>query len=238
MKAMFFSDLIIMRRSLLQTLGLTAVVAVVIAFSMDTLAVAGAIMAAMVPMLFLFSVAAYDEMNQWESFRLAMPMSRRNVVVGRYASLLLVAVASAALGGLVANIALAVLALALGSPSDPTLLLTRILSDSQVVVWSSAIGGAGVVLLMAAVTLPLIMKMGMTRGARLVPIAVAFFIVLTPMLISGNGPLAPYVPDVLRWLLSDDKAVFMLLLVSAAVELALFGLSALLSMRLYATREL
>lgn len=56
-----------------------------------------AAIAAMVPFTGLFSLAAYDEQNNWELFRLTLPLTRRQVVFGRYASIALLTVGSLAL---------------------------------------------------------------------------------------------------------------------------------------------
>ena len=98
MKAMVFSDLVTMKRNLLQLMGICVFVALFISVGTETLAATGACISAMIPIMYLFSIAAYDEMNKWEVFRLTLPLSRMQVVAGRYVSFLLVALVSCVAG--------------------------------------------------------------------------------------------------------------------------------------------
>ena len=88
MKAMIVSDFAVLRSALLQLLGICAIIALFMGYVMGAVGTAAAI-AAMVPFMGLFSLAAYDEQNNWERFRLTLPLTRRQVVFGRYASIAL-----------------------------------------------------------------------------------------------------------------------------------------------------
>lgn len=80
MKAMIVSDFAVLRSALLQLLGICAIIALFMGYVMGAVDTAAAI-AAMVPFMGLFSLAAYDEQNNWERFRLTLPLTRRQVVV-------------------------------------------------------------------------------------------------------------------------------------------------------------
>lgn len=95
MKAMIVSDFAVLRSALLQLLGICAIIALFMGYVMG--AWAPRLPAAMVPFMGLFSLAAYDEQNNWERFRLTLPLTRRQVVFGRYASIALLTVGSLAL---------------------------------------------------------------------------------------------------------------------------------------------
>ena len=82
MKAMIVSDFAVLRSALLQLLGICAIIALFMGYVMGAVGTAAAI-AAMVPFMGLFSLAAYDEQNNWERFRLTLPLTRRQVVFGR-----------------------------------------------------------------------------------------------------------------------------------------------------------
>lgn len=88
MKAMIVSDFAVLRSALLQLLGICLVIALFMGYVMGAVGTAAAI-AAMIPFTGLFSLAAYDEQNNWERFRLTLPLTRRQVVFGRYASIAL-----------------------------------------------------------------------------------------------------------------------------------------------------
>lgn len=94
MKAMIFSDLITSKNSILTLLGVTVLIAIFIAIPTGTLYGSIGACAAMIPFMYLFSISAYDEMNGWERFRLTLPISRRQVAYGRYASMLIVCACS------------------------------------------------------------------------------------------------------------------------------------------------
>ncbi|MEI3548858.1 MAG: ABC-2 transporter permease [Adlercreutzia sp.] len=87
MKAMIVSDFAVLRSAILQLLGICAIIALFMGYAMGTLVGGAAAIAAMPPFMLLFSLAATDEQNNWERFRLTLPLTRRQVVFGRYASL-------------------------------------------------------------------------------------------------------------------------------------------------------
>lgn len=238
MKAMIFSDLITMRRSFIQLLGVMAAVSVVLAFSMKTLAPISACVSAMLPMIFIFSAATYDEMNRWEGFRLTMPISRRSVVVGRYACTLLAVVASLAAGVIFSLAITGIAALLVDGVGQNAQLSGLLLEDNplEMIVFSGVMGSV-VVLVVASVTIPMFMRFGMTLALRVVPFVIVFSPAALSWLFGENGPLSGVVPEGMRWLF-DDSGFAVLVGVLGVVALVLFGLSMLLSMRLYRTREL
>lgn len=238
MKAMIFSDLITMRRNLVQLLGVMAGVSVILAFSMKTLAPISACAAAMIPMMFIFSVAAYDEMNKWESFRLTMPISRKSVVAGRYACTLLVVVASLAAGVIFSFAITGVAALLVDGMGQNAQLSGLLLEDNplEMIVLSGAMGSV-VVLVAASVVMPVFMRFGMTTASRILPLIIVLSPAVLSWLFGEGGPLSSMVPEGMRWLL-DDSGFAVLVGVLGVIALVLFGLSMLLSMRLYRVREL
>ena len=108
MKTMIVADFSTMRSALLQLVGICLIIAVFMGVVADTVVGAIAAITAMLPFMFLFSLAATDEQNGWERFRLTMPITRRQVVFGRYASLALLTVAAALFGLLLAAVIIGV----------------------------------------------------------------------------------------------------------------------------------
>lgn len=236
---MIFSDLITMRRGLAQLLGIMAIVCCLMALSMETLAPVAACVASMIPIMFVFGICAYDEMNMWEGFRLTMPMSRRDVVAGRYLSLLAVALLAFAFGialSFLLTLLAAVFAEAMGENS---LLSSLILENNppEMIVGSAAMGLA-VMLVMASVSLPLTMRFGITRASRVLPLAVVLIIVAVLALVSPDGALSGMLPQGVQRLFASDAGFLMLTGASLAAALALFAASGFVSARFYATREL
>ena len=85
MKTMIVSDFAALRSALLQLVGICLVVSLFMSYVMGAVGTSAAI-GAMIPFMCLFSLAALDEQNGWERFRLTLPITRRQVVFGRYAS--------------------------------------------------------------------------------------------------------------------------------------------------------
>ena len=107
MKTMTLSDLIIMRNYLAQQSVVGLALGILLAFVMENPYIVSPLIT--VGGTCAITVLALDERNGWERYRLAMPISRANVVYGRYASLA-IAVAVGLVVGLVASPAAMVLA--------------------------------------------------------------------------------------------------------------------------------
>lgn len=231
MKAMMLSDLVTSKSSTLQLLGVAAFVGVFIAVFTEQLVTAVGCIAAMVPFMYLFSVAAYDEQNGWERFRLTLPLTRRQVAYGRYASMaivtvasLLVAVAVGVVVGLVAEALPADIAsghLRLSEWGVPTLLLVGTFAQT-------------VILLAAALSMPVIMRYGMTKGSRLIPVVLvlafsfgaAFF---------GTGIEQMFPAMAFQW---GEQALYLVDIVVGLIAVVLYCASAVVAARLYERREL
>lgn len=90
-----------------------------------------------------------------------------------------------------------------------------------------------IILIAATFTLPLIMRFGMTKGSRIVPV------VLVCGLSAGAAFFGSSVdPLALSSLVNDPNTQALVLTVANVITLVLYGASALLSARLYETREL
>lgn len=251
MKTMLLSDLIIMRRNLSQMVAMCFIVVIIIAVAMNnTLAPIGGCFGAMIPLLYLFSIASYDEMNNWQSFRLTLPTSRKDVMVGRYMSIIIVAIISAVIGvavsylvGFVASLIGTQTGAEFGdmwnytSPTGDFLSTLTLATNPPELIVGSSIGGAAMALFLSAITMPLVAKVGLTKGARLVPLVgvVIFLIVLAAF--GEGGPLAVYVPDVIQWVLSDDSAFVWIIVGGTLAVVVLYFISMIAALKLYKTRE-
>ena len=89
---------------------------------------------------------------------------------------------------------------------------------------------------MAAASLPFIMKFGMMKAVRIIPLAIAALLFLFVTLFVGDGPFAYLLPDMTQWL--DGVGLHVLLAGLVAVVTVLFAVSFLAAARLYAHREL
>lgn len=229
MKTMMLFDLITSRNSLPTLLGITLFAGVVIAVGMGTPIAAAACVAAMVPFMYLFNVAAVDEQNGWERFRLTLPLTRRQVVYGRYGSVLLVAACALVLG-LMVGVLIGKGATLLPAGALPEGLALDDIGTGALMV--AAVLVALMVLTSAAVGLPFIVRYGMTKGTRLVP-AVLLLALSAGMAFFGGQAEALSLDALLT-----GFGAFALAAGATVAVLVLYGASALLSARLYEQREL
>ena len=251
MKTMILSDLIIMRRNLLQMFLTCFIIVIVISLAMNnTLAPIGGCFGAMIPLLYLFSIATYDEMNDWQSFRLTLPSTRKDIMAGRYASLLVVAFISVLIGIAVSYLVGFVVSL-IGvqngaefgsawnytSPTGEFLSTLSLATNPPELIVLSSIAGASIALFLAAITLPIVAKVGLTKSARYVPVVGVVLFLLCMAAFNEGGPLAAYVPDFITWLFTNDAAFIYLMIGAAIVVLILYAVSLMVAIKLYEHRE-
>lgn len=230
MKAMIFSDLVTSKNSFITLFGITVFVSLFIAVMTETLVTAVACIAAMVPFMYLFSISAYDEQNGWERFRLTLPISRKQVAYGRYASTLLIMLCSLALAiilGLITGVVCDTLPIA-NIPDGLKLSTFGIATIAGIALTVQLI-----ILIACIFTLPLIMRFGMTKGSRIVPIVLVLALSLG---IAAAGDTLDVA--LLGSILNNDTTVTLILSVATIILFALYVISALISARLYQQREL
>ncbi|MDE8702040.1 ABC-2 transporter permease [Adlercreutzia equolifaciens] len=234
MKTMMVSDFCAMKSALVQMAGILAAAGIVMAWAMDTAVGAAAAVGAMAPFMYLFSVGALDEQNGWERFRLTLPLTRRQVVFGRYGSTAVVAVA-AAVGGLLVGLLVTAVADAVGNEGGLLAGLSSAQNPPEALVCSVVLT-LTVFLVGAAVALPLMARFGMTKATRFVPLVVVLAMVLgiaaldTPL---SSGVLAEWG----AWVTGDVWHGALLVGGALLVAAVLYGASAFIAARLYEQRE-
>lgn len=173
-----------------------------------------------------------DEVDGWEVARLTLPISRKDVVVGRYLCVLImgvlgyfVALGVWIVGGLVATLFMPGSEFA-ASVSFDSMLLDCFYMDAFI---------CCAAMLIAAVSYPVNFKWGATKAAQRVSIlsamAFALVIVVGGIVMDVNPELASFMSG----LISADAIVFPL--VSLVVCLAVFAVSCCVSVRFYQARE-
>ncbi len=182
------------------------------------------------------SVSAYDEQNSWGMFRLVMPLSRRDVVFGRYAfNLLLACVAGSVAAALVAGF------LALGAAVElPDFLADLAVWDAQQLeaTLAASISCACIGLCLCSVTLPAYFKFGQTKATQYLPF-IMLFLSVAPFLALGaiGGPLLDQVKDAIE-LTATTGGLGMVAFAALGISLAVYAASACIAVRLYAARDL
>ncbi|WP_294381862.1 ABC-2 transporter permease [uncultured Senegalimassilia sp.] len=151
-------------RTMAPVLTVTIVfVCVIMCFGMGSYAGASAA-CAMVPILVMFSLFGYDDQNGWLRYRAALPLARRDIVVGRYLSI--VACSLAALVALFSVTMACVLAFpAVGIEMEQT---------STPEIFSACVASTAIVLVLVAIAQPFSIKFGGSKGVRYIGCALMF----------------------------------------------------------------
>lgn len=241
MKRAYLIELAIFRDYGTQLLGLGLLVAVLISVGMQTALAAPAVLSCMFFMMGAMGAAAYDEQGGWGLFRLTMPLSRRDVVLGRYG-----AIVTLGLGGMAAGVAVA---LVLGAAASAGLLpgglseTFRLDADlmgvmALVTAFCLLIGST-----VASVVTPVYFRLGQTKATQLLPTVIVMLFVLPVVFLGNSGLLDGGLPGfelVLRLLdfLGTAQGTALGCAAMVALSAALLCASAAVSLRLYETREL
>lgn len=233
MKTMIVADFATLRSSLLQLLGICLVIGLFMGYVMGAVGTAAAI-GAMLPFMLLFSLAAMDEQHGWERFRLTLPITRRQVVFGRYGTVALATVASLALA---LGLAFALVGLANLLPAAWVPETLTAAANPPAAIVGSTVGAVGIIIVAMAVALPLIMRFGMTKAARIVPVVVVIVIAAGVSFFDADFLFANgMMRDLVAWLDTGSNYLVAgagILLVVAV----LYAASAFIAAKLYEQRE-
>lgn len=229
-------DFVVMRSAASSILLTSAVVVVALVVGMRSLLSPLAAVAAMVPLLVFTTLGACDDNGGWGSFRLALPLSRAQVVLGRYASLLLVALAS---GLVLFGLGAAVWTIASSAPGDFAVALCGSVGLGRLA--AGVCAALACALAACAVALPLFVRFGLSKGVRFVPlvVAIAFAFGMAAMSSSGS-PLegTSWGIGFIQWLDAGEVHFLVAAVVILAGVLLLYAASAFVAVRLYSKREL
>ncbi|RDB61578.1 ABC-2 transporter permease [Gordonibacter sp. 28C] len=232
MKTMLMFDLLTAKKIAMSQMVLGVVVSLVIAVSTQTPMTIMPIMALMLAYSVGFTLVAYDERNDWERFRLTLPLSRADIIRGRYGTFVIMTLVGLAVGALLTAI---VYGLAQAMPDAPILSALSEPLGWQVLL-AMAVASIAFSLVLWLIALPLVARFGMTKAVRFIPLA---FIILLPLgtaLAQKAGPPPAFVVDLVTWALTSEGTIVLALAVLAFVAV-LSALSCLLSVKLYEKRE-
>lgn len=182
------------------------------------------------------SASHYDEQNDWAAFRLTMPVSRRDVVLGRYLFVLA--------GTLIASLFVAVAACLLswmgGASLLPEVVANVVRLDADMIragvfalAFCSAMG-----FVIASVSMPVFFKLGQTKATQWLPF-IMMFLGVAPVMAGGFMGEEAIVPMQQALSFAETPEG----LASFTVGALIFGVvcyivSALVSLRVYKAREL
>lgn len=232
MKAMIMSDLLIAKKYLSQQILVAMVVGVFITVMIGNLYVAAPAIGVMIPFSLVITILALDERANWQQFRLALPMSRVDVIAGRYVSFVLLALFGIAVG-LITTLLVVVAAQLV--PSVPQLADLMVNFSWQAILFVCVIS-VSIILIMLSITMPVFSRFGMTKGVRYLPLLIIIGVFLAFQL-SGDGPPPAFLANLMNLLETPIGTVAISGAVLAIVA-AVYAVSAVVSVKLYKKREL
>ena len=182
------------------------------------------------------SASHYDEQNDWAAFRLTMPVSRRDVVLGRY----LFVLAGTLTVSLLVAVAACLLSWMGGASLLPEVVASVVRLDADMVqagVFTLALCSAmGFVI--ASVSMPVFFKFGQTKATQWLPF-IMMFLGVAPLMVSGfmGEEAIMAMQQALSFAETPEG------LTSFAMGALIFGVvcyivSALVSLRVYKARDL
>lgn len=237
MKAALLCELATIRSLIVQLAALILVIGVIVSIATESSIAMVSCIAAMTPFLVVFTLSGYDATNGWERFRACLPLSRNAVVFGRYATVLLTTIILSALAiGVALVLAYAAPTLPLPETAAENLALVR----DPLTFAAAALAGAGAVLLPTALILPFVLRFGMTKAIRIVPIVMMLLLVVSvSLLIDAANTLAgaTWMGDLIAFV-SDEANLLVLMAIIAAIVLVVYAISFAVATRLYRSKDL
>lgn len=182
-------------------------------------AVAGSV--TMMTLLMSFSLAGYDDQSGWARFRATLPISRRSLIAGRYAVVLGFGLCAIAL---CVPLSIAVDAIAFNA----------VAFEQATPLLYTGVASLAIALLLCSFVMPLVIFFGTARGMRFFVCGIGAFAAVVVVLL---GRLLP--PSVVSTFVESIEANLLLAVAaSIVVALALYGVSCMVSTRIYCRRDL
>lgn len=238
MKKAFLVELTVLAGYIKQLLPIAAFTGVFVSAGMGTTVALAGILVCMFCMMGSMAASAYDDASNWGAYRLTLPLSRRDVVLGRYAAVAVMGALGIAMGALVQMLASTVGALGI-LPSEIGDMF--VMSPDDVL---TSIFGVFFCLLMgmtaASLAIPFYFKFGNTKATQFLPMAVMLLYVLVIFIfaqMSDGIDVVPMLSQFLAWV-ETPAGVATCAVVMAAVAVLILFVSAAVSMRIYARRDL
>lgn len=191
----------------------------------------------MMGMFSLSNIASnYDERNDWAAFRLTMPVSRRDVVLGRYLFVLA--------GALMVSLLVALGALALSLLAHAGVLpavvarVARLDADTlQAGLFTFSFCGA-MGFIIASVCMPVFFKFGQTKATQWLPFIMMFLGIAPFMIVGFMGEEAIAAAQHALSFAETPEGLAMFVAGACAFGLVCYAVSCAISLRIYSARDL
>lgn len=220
MKKAFLVELTVLTGYIKQLLPIAAITDVFVAVGMGTTVALAGVFVCIFCMMGSMAASAYDDASNWGAYRLTLPLSRRDVVLGRYAAVAVMG----ALGILPSEIG----DMFVMSPDD-------VLASIFVVFLCLLMGMTA-----ASLAIPFYFILGNTKATQFLPMAVMLLYALVIFIfaqMSDRIDVVPMLSQFLAWVETPAGVATCAVVMAAAAILILF-VSAAVSMRIYARRDL
>lgn len=235
MKAAILSEFSAVKNVLLQQFVIYLVVGVFVGIGMGSATAMVACISAMAPILMVFTFAGYDSMNGWERFRATLPVSRDALVIGRYANVLLTSLTTLVAAFIIALL-LGQLVDVLPIDAETAQFISEEVHDPAMIVGGGLMGMCAM-LLMTAILQPFILRYGMTKAMRWVPVGLmlAFFmaVLILPQVIDAPTFLVDFIASS-----ENPDNLPLLTMALTAIALGVYAISCAAAMALYRKKEL
>ena len=182
------------------------------------------------------SASNYDEHNGWAAFRLTMPVSRREVVLGRYLFVLA--------GALSESLLVAAAALVLSMLGQASMLpevvarVVRLDADAMQVGLFTLAFCSAVGFVIASVSMPVFFKFGQTKATQWLPFIMMFLGVAPFMIVGFMGGEAMMAAQRALAFAETPEGLAAFAAGACAFGLVCYAVSCVISLRIYSARAL
>lgn len=182
------------------------------------------------------SASNYDEHNGWATFRLTMPVSRREVVLGRYLFVLA--------GALSVSLLVAAAALVLSMLGQASMLpevvarVVRLDADAMQVGLFTLAFCSAVGFVIASVSMPVFFKFGQTKATQWLPFIMMFLGVAPFMIVGFMGGEAMMAAQRALAFAETPEGLAAFVAGACAFGLVCYAVSCVISLRIYSARDL
>ena len=180
----------------------------------------------------------YDELKGWKSYRMTLPLSRRDIVAGRYLTLLTLVIASLLTAAVAVglNIGIAAVAPGLGGPAG----MMAAMFSADAVHAALLVGLAFLLVctvMVCAMTI-LFYRFGATTATTMLPMLGVFAVLMVALFVGSlDESVVAAWSDGLLWLLSPERLA-LCCGICAALTVAIMAASAAICLRIYTRTEL
>ena len=241
MRRAYLIEMTVLRDYARQLLGLGLFIAICLSVGMHSIVAVPGLLCMLYFIMGALSTAAYDEQNNWGLYRLTLPVSRRDVILGRYAVIVTLGI-SGMLVGLIGTLGLSVVISVLNVSSDIQSVFALTQEHVMTVIFTMMFCMLmGVVV--ASVETPIYVRFGQTKATQWVPL-ITIVLFIAPFLLFGgiglfeSGAISMESLRQFFAFLETPQGLAMWCAAALVIATLVLTLSIAVSIKLYERREL